>query len=86
MRREKLYLADILEAADAIANFIAGRTEQTFIGSDLIRSAVLQKLMVIGEAAARIPDGFKEGHSDIPWADIIGFRTVAAHDCGIAPV
>ena len=79
MRREKLYLADIVEAADSIATFLAGVNKEAFLANDLIRSAVLQKLMIIGEAAARLPAGFKEHHPEIAWADMIGFRNVAAH-------
>ncbi len=56
MRRDELYLADIIEAADAIAGFLKDVDKETFAGSDLIRSAVLQKLMVIGEAVARVSD------------------------------
>jgi uncharacterized protein with HEPN domain len=48
MRREKLYLSNILEAADAIDKFLAGLDKDAFINSDLIRSAVLQKLTIIG--------------------------------------
>ena len=76
---QKLYLADRVEAADAIAQFIAGLREEDFLGSDLVRSAVLQKLMIIGEAAAKVSDGIKERHAGIPWADMIGFRNIAAH-------
>lgn len=53
MRREKLYLADIVEAADAVATFLAGVERDRFVHDDLLRSAVLQKLSIIGEAAAR---------------------------------
>jgi len=55
MRREELYLSDILEAADAIEKFLADIDKDAFINSDLIRSAVLQKLTIIGEATARLP-------------------------------
>jgi hypothetical protein len=44
MRREKLYLTDIVEAADSIHNFLQGVSRERFIGNDLLRSAVLQKL------------------------------------------
>ena len=54
MRPERLYINDILEAADAIERFIEGVSEGDFIGNDLLRSAVLQKLSVIGEAASRL--------------------------------
>ena len=41
MRREKLYLADIVEAADAVANFLGGVSNEEFLSNDLVRSAVL---------------------------------------------
>lgn len=53
MRREDLYLYDIVEAADAIGRFIAGSSSSEFADDDLTSSAALQKLSVIGEAAAR---------------------------------
>lgn len=55
MRRERLYLLDIVEAADAIRSFLVGVSESAFLGNDLLRSAVLQKLSIIGEAASRLP-------------------------------
>ncbi len=79
MRREDLYLSDILEAGDAIEKFLSGIDKNTFTNNDLTRSAVLQKLTIIGEAAARLPRLFKEKHKDIEWADIIAFRNLAVH-------
>jgi uncharacterized protein with HEPN domain len=51
MRPEKLYLTNIVEAADAIERFMAGLDQAKFLGDELRQSAVLQKLIVIGEAA-----------------------------------
>ena len=79
MRREDLYLSDILEAADAIEKFLADTDKNAFMNNDLIRSAVLQKLTIIGEASARLPKAFKERHKDIEWADIIAFRNLTVH-------
>jgi uncharacterized protein with HEPN domain len=79
MRREELYLTDIVEAADAIQRFLVGIDRDTFLRDDLLCSAVLQKLTIIGEAAARLPTGFREHHPEIEWADIIGFRNIAVH-------
>ena len=79
MRRERLYLADILEASKAIAEFLVPVTEQEFLESDLVRSAVLQKLMIIGEAASRMPPDLTNANPQVPWADIIGFRNIAVH-------
>lgn len=79
MRREDLYLCDILEAADAITRFVAGVSAERFCRDDLIRSATLQKLLIIGESAARLSDAFKAGAPSIPWREIVGFRNIAIH-------
>ena len=79
MRPERAYLLDILQAADAIAVFTADLRRESFAANDLVRSAVLQKLLVIGEAAARLPEAVKRRHQEIPWGDIRGFRNLAVH-------
>jgi len=50
MRREILDLTDIVEAADHIAAFIADTGFEQFQQSELIRSAVAQKLAIIGSS------------------------------------
>ena len=79
MRRERLYLSDIVEAADAIREFLSEVTREEFLKDDLLQSAVLQKLTIIGEAASRLSDEFQEAHADIEWSDIIAFRNIAVH-------
>src|SRR5690349_11426062 len=79
MRREELYLTDIIEATDAIQQFLIGVQRDDFLQNDLLRSAVLQKLTIIGEAAARLPKEFQTRHAEIEWADIVGFRNIAVH-------
>jgi uncharacterized protein with HEPN domain len=79
MRHEKLYLTDIIEAADAIQQFLAGVEHDVFLRDDRTRSAVLHKLTIIGEAAAQLPREFWSRHPEIEWADIVGFRNIAIH-------
>lgn len=52
MRPEKLYLTDIVEAAQSIARFVQGADFDEFEQNEMMNSAVLQKLTVIGEAAS----------------------------------
>lgn len=80
MRREALYLADIVEAAEAILRFVEGVEREDFLDDEMRQSAVLQKLIVIGEAAARLPPDFRERHPEVEWADIVGFRNIAVHE------
>ncbi len=79
MRRDKLYLKDMVEACDALGRFLAGKEETVFLGDELLQSAVLQKLIVIGEAAANLSTDFRKQHLEIEWRDIIGFRNIAVH-------
>ncbi|MBM3180855.1 MAG: DUF86 domain-containing protein [Chloroflexi bacterium] len=80
MRPEKLYLTDIVEAAQAIARFVMGESYYEFEQNEMMNSAVLQKLTVIGEAASRLPKEFTTRFPEIPWVDIIGFRNIAVHE------
>jgi uncharacterized protein with HEPN domain len=80
MRHEKLYLTDIVEAARAIEKFIMGEDFNEFEQNEMMNSAVLQKLAVIGEAASKLPKEFTKRFPEIPWVDIIGFRNIAVHE------
>jgi len=79
LQRDSLYLLDIVDAANAIAEFLKGVSEAEFGASDLIRSAVLQKLIVIGEAAANVSEPIRLAHADVPWRQIVAFRNLAVH-------
>jgi len=79
MRREELYLRDIVEAAGHIAGFIQGMDHSGFQESELVRSAVVQKLSLIGEAAARVSEQLRDGHPEIPWPKIVAFRNILIH-------
>lgn len=70
---------DILEACDSIANFIRKEDEDSFCRKDLMRSAVLQKLLVIGEAAHHVSKKLRSRHAPVPWNQIVGFRNLAIH-------
>lgn len=78
-RHEELYLFDIVEAGDAIARFIDGIDRGHFVGDDLLQSAVLHKLQIIGEAAARLSEATRARSPAIPWRQVVGFRNFTVH-------
>jgi uncharacterized protein with HEPN domain len=80
MRRDGLLLEDIVAAADAVAEFIAGYTAETLASNQLVRSAVVHQLTVIGEAVARLSAAVRDQHPEIPWTDIKGLRNVVVHN------
>ncbi len=79
MRRDELYLVDMIEAAVAATTFVQDVDETAFLASDLIQSAVLQKLLVIGEAAGRVSPEIRARWPDVPWRSVTGFRNIAIH-------
>ena len=45
----------------------------------LIQSAVLQKLIVIGEAASKLPSDYRDAHPEVEWQEIAGLRNRIVH-------
>jgi uncharacterized protein with HEPN domain len=80
MRPDELYLRDLLAAAESIGRFLKGVEQGRFLQDELLQSAVLQKLTVIGEAAARVSDEFRSQHAIVEWRTIVGLRNVVVHE------
>lgn len=64
--RDASYLWDMLEAARNIGKFLAGITYVKYSKNKMIQSAVERQLEIIGEAARRVSNEFKEAHPEIP--------------------
>lgn len=79
MRHESLYLNDMVEAAAHIAEFISGTDFEGFQKSELLRSAVVQKLGIIGEAAGHVSEDLTTRHPEVPWPQIVAFRNILIH-------
>jgi uncharacterized protein with HEPN domain len=77
-RRDDQRVADILDAADEIAEVIGlGRDAWD---KDRIRQLAVERLLeIIGEAANSLSEEFRSRHPTIPWRDIIGLRVVLAY-------
>ena len=79
MRSEELYLRDIVEAAEAVTRFIGDQTWDEFKENEVVGSAVLLKLLNIGEAARNISNSMRESYPEVPWSDVVGFRNLLIH-------
>lgn len=80
--RDTALLWDMREAAREILEFTQNVEVVRFSSDRMRRYAVERQLMVIGEAARQVSDGFKAAHPEIPWQGIVGQRNVLAHEYG----
>jgi len=78
-RETELLITDIIESSDKIFQYTAGMTFEKFMDDDKTLDAVIRNFEIIGEAANRLPDEFKDLHSDIDWFKIRGFRNRIVH-------
>ncbi len=79
MRSDRERLLDIQEAIKNIHKY-AKLGKDEFENNELIQSWIVRHLQIIGEAACRLSEDFRNSHPEIPWTKIIGMRNILVHD------
>lgn len=77
--RDPSYIIDILEACRLIGQFLKDKDHRQFWDDPMLQSAVLRQLEIIGEAAKRLSDDFKNAHPEIAWKKVSGLRDILIH-------
>jgi len=80
--RQAAYLLDIFRSVQAIQEYLAGYSHQQFLQDAKTQDAVLRRLLVIGEAAARLTPETCAELPNVPFSRIIGMRNRIVHDYG----
>lgn len=80
MNKDEFYKKHILESMDKISKFIKGFDYDKFEKDNLTQSAVVRELEIIGEAAKRLSEEFKNKYKQISWLEITGMRNKLIHD------
>jgi len=78
-RNPKLLLEDILDSAEKIFKYTQSLTYEEFITDSKTIDAVIRNFEIIGEAANRLPQSFKDENNTIDWFRIRGFRNRIVH-------
>jgi len=78
-RDSRLYLEDMRDACERIAEHRAGGDRWAVLGDPKTRDAILWNLLILGEAAKQVPNEITERHPAVEWRRIAGFRDVLAH-------
>lgn len=79
MKGDRAYLNHILDAIEHIDSFSEEIDEQNFLYNDLVQSAVIRQLEIIGEAVKNLSPRLKRKNPKIPWKDIAGLRDKLIH-------
>ncbi|MBI4712922.1 MAG: DUF86 domain-containing protein [Planctomycetes bacterium] len=79
MRNNYLYLQDIMEAIEAIEQFVRGMEFEELKRDDKTSSAVVRKLEIIGEAAKNVSETIKHKYPGIPWKEMARMRDKLIH-------
>ena len=80
--RDAGYLTDMLQHGRGVMGAVSGRTLEEYEADEELRLAVERRIEIIGEAAGRVSEAFKEAHPEIPWRKIVAQRNVLAHEYG----
>jgi uncharacterized protein with HEPN domain len=74
----RVYLAQILERINRILEYTT-EGKEAFFADPRTQDAVIRNFEVIGEAAKRIPEQYRQKQPASPWRELSGFRDVLIH-------
>lgn len=74
--RNQEWLQDILTAIEKIERrAVAGRA--AFDLDDVLQDAIIRQIQIVGQAAKRPTEDFKNRHPEIPWREVAGIYDIA---------
>lgn len=76
------YIVHLRQAATDACSFVEGISKEGFLADKRTQQAVIMSLLIIGEVATRVMDGypeFAEAHAEVPWRSMRGMRNRIAH-------
>ena len=79
-RTPVLLVEYIIDSGNKIIDYTNELSFDDFIIDSKTVDAVIRNFEIIGEAANRLPEDFKEKYSTIDWHRIRGFRNRIVHD------
>jgi uncharacterized protein with HEPN domain len=79
--RELAALQHMVQAAEAIQSYTKGGKAR-FLSNRMAQDAVMRQLELLGEAARRVPEAFRQENPQLPWRSLASLRSVLAHGDG----
>ncbi|HXA17457.1 MAG TPA: HepT-like ribonuclease domain-containing protein [Thermoanaerobaculia bacterium] len=82
MSLDDAYVLDMIRFAREVIELSKGVIGDEYLTNLGTRRGIERSLELIGEAARRVSRPFRDDHPDLPWREIIGQRSILAHDYG----
>src|SRR3990167_9902524 len=81
-KSDKIYIEHILDEIRRIEDFLQGWIENEFLSSDVTADhyAIVRGLEIIGEAASKVSQEYRNNHSELPWRDMVDMRNKVIHE------
>jgi uncharacterized protein with HEPN domain len=69
----------MIEAAEAVAQFVEGRSRADLDGDRMLLFAVVHAIEIFGEAANKVSQETRSAAPRVPWGAIVGMRNRLIH-------
>ncbi|MCK5842490.1 MAG: DUF86 domain-containing protein [Candidatus Sabulitectum sp.] len=79
VRNELVFLEDILECIERIADYVKDVSENDFMNNIEKQDSVIRRIELIGEAVKSISIATRKQYPGIPWREIAGMRDIVIH-------
>jgi len=77
---DNVRLKNMRDTAYKVIKFAEGHSREDLNTNQILTSALIREIGVIGEAAARVSTEKRDQLKEIPWKSIIGMRNRLIHD------
>jgi uncharacterized protein with HEPN domain len=73
------YIRHMLDEIEYIEQAKVRMDKYSFINDETLKRSFVRSIEIIGEAAKKLPNSFRQEHSDIAWQRIAGMRDKLIH-------
>lgn len=77
---DKVRIQHILDAIAEAEKYITDISLEAFLENSEKRYATIKQIEIIGEACNNITSELRDGHPEIQWKSIRGFRNISIHE------
>lgn len=76
---DRVRLLHMIEAAESVAQFVAGRSPDDLDRDRMLLFAVIHAVEILGEAASKVSSETRAGAPEVPWGAIVSMRNRLIH-------